>query len=743
MLQKVLYIFLGFYFFSHAFNLSCFKSLPATVWDDRDCSSAVAATPQNKQQPRVINGVAVPADFPVMKPQILTNETAPGRLFLSSRFGPGYIMVLENDGTPYFYRRMPGEALDFKPQPTGLLTWFDYSAGQGFTGMDSCFRDIADFRCVNGFNTDEHEMVMLPDGRYFLIAKGYHYKDMRALVPGGVKNAMLYDQHIQEFDRDGNLLFQWLCTDYFHVLDAAYEDLTQPKIDYVHLNSIALDYDGHLVISSRNLSEVTKINRDTGELMWRFGGRNNQFRFTGADSGFFYQHCVRPVAGKKDHYLLFDNGNHHQPPVSRAVEYVLDPIAETAERVWEFRHPSDFYAPWMGSVQRLPNGNTLINWGGGDLPVATEVTPEGRIVYEAYFENGCGCYRTFRSCWQGNAAKPVLMAESWQDRVILYFNKFGDQKISNYRIYGGKNPEHLSPMLTTSETFVNLTALDNFTTYYLKVCAVDTNGIQSDFSEVESVFVHYYQSGDNLIRNGDFRLQSDDWIFQIDGAGATGEISAGGVYHINIQQPGDHPLTIQLRQNDIPMVKGRKYTVEFDAWAFTARSIIVTVTDPGPPQHTFMHTGPCRLKPVKRRFSYTFETQHDSHRAQLRFNFGGDGADVWLDNITLHETPETRTGAVHGRSDGYQLRQNYPNPFNNRTRIDFSVPEACSVSLHIYNILGECVYREIGKLYPAGRFFLYFEARNLPTGLYYYKLDAKILRNGYVHQHIKKMLILK
>ena len=65
--------------------------------------------------------------------------------------------------------------------------------------------------------------------------------------------------------------------------------------------------------------------------------------------------------------LLFDNGN-SRPDVeggqySRALELKLDLATMKATKVWEYRHSPDLYADCCGSVGRLANGNTLINFG--------------------------------------------------------------------------------------------------------------------------------------------------------------------------------------------------------------------------------------------------------------------------------------------------------------------------------------------------------------------------------------------
>lgn len=85
----------------------------------------------------------------------------------------------------------------------------------------------------------------------------------------------------------------------------------------------------------------------------------------------------------------------------------------------------------------------------------------------------------------------------------------------------------------------------------------------------------------------------------------------------------------------------------------------------------------------------------------------------------------------------YSLDQNYPNPFNPTTNIQFSLPEASSVNLVVYNLLGQEVATVFNGFIEAGTHKVNFDAANLNTGLYVYKLEA----NDFVAT--KKMMLMK
>ncbi len=85
----------------------------------------------------------------------------------------------------------------------------------------------------------------------------------------------------------------------------------------------------------------------------------------------------------------------------------------------------------------------------------------------------------------------------------------------------------------------------------------------------------------------------------------------------------------------------------------------------------------------------------------------------------------------------YYLHQNYPNPFNPSTKISYSINNAGYVSLEVYDILGKRVARLINEIQSAGSHTATFEAAGMPSGVYYYKLQAG------AYSETKKMLLIK
>jgi len=97
------------------------------------------------------------------------------------------------------------------------------------------------------------------------------------------------------------------------------------------------------------------------------------------------------------------------------------------------------------------------------------------------------------------------------------------------------------------------------------------------------------------------------------------------------------------------------------------------------------------------------------------------------------------TGVENGNKmpSEYKLAQNYPNPFNPTTTINFDLPSDQQVKVNIYNTLGELVKELANNFYTAGSHSLTFNAANLPSGVYIYRLESKAFNTS------KKMILMK
>lgn len=582
------------------------------------------------------NGVSIPGNFPKIRISVNSNPD-PGLIFIDNGgYGDkSYNIIFDNAGSPVWYMRTPDGQYNMDVQPNGVLTMLTNIGGDRFIGFDSHYRHVASYGAVNGYTTDLHELRVLKDGACLLIGIAYETVDMSRYVSGGDPTATVGETVIQEFTPAGELIFQWRAWDNFDIRDVEWSDIRSHNIRFPHMNAIDIDDDGHILLSSRHLSEVTKINRVTGEILWRLGGAHNEFTFVNDPlKGFRCQHAIRTLG--QDHYTLFDNGNLRTPAVSRGVEYQLDPQGKTATLVWQFRQTPDIYAYQFGTVQRLPNGNTLIGWGKANLPKLTEVRPNGFKAFEMNWVDQWETYRVWRYPWQGKALKPDLIIEQLSDSLALIFNQFGDPDVAYYRIYGGTSPQPTTLLTTSMSTLQRLTNLENGRRYYFRVTAVNPNGMESDFSNEETVVVNIPEPGQNIIQNGDFSRGTESWTWAISGTASAMWKIEDGISRFDITNGGGSIQEIQLLQTGIGLIRGTDYVFEFDAWAQAPRMIEAKVEKNGSPWTNYGKIGYSYVTPQKKRFRYLFTMQDSSESdARVVVNMGTSAYDVYIDNLSL------------------------------------------------------------------------------------------------------------
>ncbi len=164
--------------------------------------------------------------------------------------------------------------------------------------------------------------------------------------------------------------------------DSIYGD----AVDWTHAN--ALDYredKGTLLLSVRNLAVLLELDAEKGELREVYGNPEAGWSFAEGTEPFWYQHDAQWTG---DGHLLMlstpagqDGGLEHNTAL---VEYALDPADGSLRECWSYGRDQPLYASSGGTVQRLPSGNTLAQWGH-DSRVIREIDADGVVVWESSF----------------------------------------------------------------------------------------------------------------------------------------------------------------------------------------------------------------------------------------------------------------------------------------------------------------------------------------------------------------------
>jgi outer membrane protein assembly factor BamB len=333
---------------------------------------------------------------PLQQIKVLATGTGGPGLTLSAMPVGGtavWAFAFDSAGTIRWYRRFEDPRIggELKQQRNGNFTMYIGASfgSQPVPGYYVEFTPAGDsvrtFAAPGPTYTDNHELWITGKGETERIHLfGYDIRNTDLTSVGGTTNTNLAGHQLVRLRPDGSTEFSWNSWDHLALADwiepprPGPVDPAQPDFD--HPNSIEFDRDSNYIVSFRNMGEVMKIDATTGATIWRLGGANNQFTFVDDPfGGFSAQHSPRMLPN--GNLLLYDNGTRHQPSESRAVEYALDLDAKTATLVWEYRHDPPIYTPFVGAVQRLASGNTLVAFAQAGR--AVEATPTRTTAWEA------------------------------------------------------------------------------------------------------------------------------------------------------------------------------------------------------------------------------------------------------------------------------------------------------------------------------------------------------------------------
>ncbi len=459
--------------------------------------------PPFERSSRELDEMLLPPDFPPWTVDI--NETnhggyvylAPKLVRNGSRWS--YLLIVDNEGVPQFFRKQANSVLlDLKLQPSGHITYHQYPPYDYYV-MDQTYTVVDTVIALNGLGTDGHDMHIFENGHVMLITVDWEIVDMSDEVEGGNEEAVVKVGGIQEIDADGNVIFNWLGLDYLPVTDAAPEvvDLTDVDIDYMHSNSVEVDADNNLLLSNRNLFEATKIDRETGDVIWRLGGgAGNQFTFIGDEPvDFTMQHDVR--RDSDGNLTVFDNGNFHDTRATYIRTYALDEENLEATLLWRYTREDGDRLPFsatQGNSQPLADGGFFIGWGppAYDSVLVSEITDDGTITWQMSTHNTeqydyiPHTYRAFRCDTPGVAAKPDLQLYQngeLGDVYMYYFGHTADQ----FHVYADM---YYPPNTLRGSTEDNLFSFDGMAigeTWFFTIRAQLPDGTLSPFSAIQSL----------------------------------------------------------------------------------------------------------------------------------------------------------------------------------------------------------------------------------------------------------------
>jgi hypothetical protein len=444
---------------------------------------------------------------PVIEVRTRAHEVASGYVFVAPKRGTGQDgpMILDNRGEPvWFYpvREKPPEdryATDFKVQNyrgEPVLTWWEgvnvpgHGSG-GYVVMDGSYHEVGRIPASDSYDRDLHEFNITSRGTALFTV--YDRVPMDLTFLGGLKDDVAYNGIVEEMDIEtGEVLFEWRSLDHVGV-EESYRKSRIPgePYDYFHINSIEVDHDGNLLVSSRNTWTVYKIDRRSGEVMWRLGGKKSDFEM-GPDTRTAFQHDARRHPDGT--ITIFDN-REQEAGSSRGIVLELDENEMRASLVREYIHPDRIYAATQGNMQVLPNGNVFIGWGSE--PGFSEFGKDGELLFDAAFRVETDpqstkqlpkpeSYRAFRFEWSGkpDTIPDVAAKRASSKRMRVHASWNGATEVATWQVLAGPGRNRLQPVGSAPregfETTISMRAVGP----YVAVKAKDGSGRVLGTSEV-------------------------------------------------------------------------------------------------------------------------------------------------------------------------------------------------------------------------------------------------------------------
>jgi Arylsulfotransferase (ASST) len=374
---------------------------------------------------------------------------APGLIFFTPDNGtpPDGLMIADSQGEPVWIHpellrsAVNLRATTYRGEP--VLTWWEgkISSGLGageFVIADTTYREITRVRAGNGYQGDLHEFIISPeDTALFLITN-----PVAAPVPqsSGAAPGQVIEGIVQELDiASGRVLLEWHS---LPIIDPSESYLPAPTdgsaYDYLHANSIDIDRDGDLIVSGRHTWAVYGLDRASGDLRWRLGGKRSDYQL-GPGAEFAWQHDAR--AYPDGTISIFDDGAMGPPPQfetsSRGIILQPDRASMSVRLQRAFVHPEGIVATSQGSFQLLPNGNAFIGWG--KVPRFSEFDAAGQLLFDGAFPAGKQSYRAMRYPWTARPAeKPVVAgARVGASSILVYASWNGATDVATWQVLGG------------------------------------------------------------------------------------------------------------------------------------------------------------------------------------------------------------------------------------------------------------------------------------------------------------------
>ena len=216
---------------------------------------------------------------------------------------------------------------------------------------------------------------------------------------------------------------------------------TRFPYDYFHINSIDVDSDGNLLVSARNTWAIYKIDRATGEVIWRLGGLPQRLRAGGGRPLRLAARRAPPARRHAD--AVRQPGDAEGRPASRAADPALDERTHAGDRDGDPRRTPTASSR---SPRATPSSCPTAARSSASAAAAASPssTPRGRLRFDLRFPKDVDSYRGYRFAWRGEPAEPPrAVATRSGDAIRVAASWNGATEVTDWEVLAGPAPDAL------------------------------------------------------------------------------------------------------------------------------------------------------------------------------------------------------------------------------------------------------------------------------------------------------------
>ncbi|WP_018680503.1 arylsulfotransferase family protein [Actinokineospora enzanensis] len=436
---------------------------------------------------------------PAMAIDLKTAPLSPGLMLLTPKattneqLGP---MLIDDTGSPVWFAPrgdklrlvMNAQQQTYKGKPVIMWwegSWVPLGWGMGHVVIaDDHYRTIAQVGMDDSI--DLHAIKITPENT--LLAVSYH---TTSVVDGRPTLRPIVECTIREIDiASGKVLTTWNSLDHIPVTESYLRSNELMGWDYLHFNAIDLDANGNIVVSGRNTHTIYTIDRHSGQILSRLGGRFSDYKLT-PDAEFAWQHNVRYQPGG---FSMFDNeaaaafpSVPPSRPASRAILLHVDEATKTATLARSVSTVDGLSTGTQGSNQLLPDGHDLVNWG--DTGRLSEFDENNQLIFAAHFTGPTvNTYVANHVDWHGTPTDPPAVAAYGNAQgVAVYASWNGATELRRWQLLTGNDRNHLKVVTTADRSGFETMVTAAGAAKYAQVRALDANGRVLGSSAVVSV----------------------------------------------------------------------------------------------------------------------------------------------------------------------------------------------------------------------------------------------------------------